>query len=277
MSLLKNQGGVGAEHIDFVRCVTWKCVLGNKKTSRLNNGMCICVYLFSLIVFIHWIACVWYFVVAWHVITCVFITLVHYLFCRWFVAICQIQWELLYIRVTSTGWIVIWLRCSKPRNWLETLLSPLLYVQTCLDYVILPFLMWLTSLLMSITHVWGWEMVDVTNCASPSHWRQLTLKGHHIAVLVQLVIWQVRQVVAMDGSAVLWQSSSCLQLALRLEPSVLIHTLLVCLSNQWWVDRCLCNCLVYVCVLKFMFLEGVHLWQTFCIPFVRSEDVITEM
>lgn len=164
-----------------------------------------------------------------------------HIFCRWFDAICPIQWELLFIRVMSTGWIVIWLQCSKLRNWLEILLYPPLYAQTCLDYVILPFLMWLTSLLMNIIHACGWEMVAVTSYASPSHWSQAALIGRHFAACVQLVIWQVHQMVVMDERVVLWMSSFCLRLALRSEPSILTHNLPVCLSNQWWVDRCLCT------------------------------------
>ena len=152
---------------------------------------------------------------------------------RWFDAICPIRWELLFIRVMSTGWTVIWHRCSKLRNWLETLPFPPLYARTCLDYVISPFLMWLTSLQMNIIHVCVWGTVAVTSCASPSRWSQATLKGCPIGVCVQLVIWQVHQVVVTDGSVVLWQSSFCSRLALRSEPSILTHSLPVCLSNQW--------------------------------------------
>jgi len=168
----------------------------------------------------------------------------------------------------SIGWIVIWPQCWKLQNWLETLLFPPLYARTCLDYVISPSLMWLTSLLMNIIHVCGWGMVAATSCASPSHWSQETLKECHIAARVQLVNWQVHQVVVMDGSVLLWQSSFCSRLALRSEPSILTHSLPVCLSNQWWVDRCLCTFFsvflcseVYVCG---SCLSVVNFLHSFC-------------
>ena len=198
-----------------------------------------------------------------------------HIFCRWFDAICPIQWESLYIRVTSTGWIVIWLRCSKLQNWLETLLFPPLYARTCLDYVISPFLMWLTSLLMNIIHVCIMGTVAVTSCASPFHRSQATLKGCHIAACVQLVIWQVHQVV-VDGSVVLWQSSFCSQLALRSEPSILTHSLPVCLSNQWWVDRCLCTYFSVFLCFEVHVSGSCSSLINFLHPFVRFGVLVTE-